>query len=728
MMAGRSLALAGRAWNSRVRSQNVTNKEKWLGYLVGPCAPLLFNAMLGTYLNIFYTDVLGLGGVWGGLFLVIFPILSKIIDAATNVLMGWIIDRTKTKQGKARPWLLLSAPLMTITGILLFTVPTGNEVVQIVWVMISYNLFYSLSYTIYNMSHNLMVPLSTRNSAQRGVLAVFNNVSTIMMTGIVVALIVPMAIYPIMGTSQGMWILVMSILSIVILPLTFLEYYYTKERVTLELAHEEENKVPFRLQLKAVFTDKYMLILLGYFLLNTITTQLKNLALPYYCNYVLGTYSDGVTQMLVSVLGGIPMGIGIFAVWPIAKKIGKMQATSIGFLIMALGSAVCWLAPTNMYVVLVGQFIKNIGSLPASYVFMALFADTLDHMEWKNGFRSDGLAMSIYSVILTAANGVVTGIFNGGIAAGGYVAPETVASEPLFVEGLMQKVIANVDGTFSIIYNQPQNIYDLFTFFFVGLEAIAGLLYAFMLAFVTVEKTVGKKQLMIRFRQKEAALSRGEEWIEPEIRAEAEQKEQDELAEKTFREELRERCKAKGLDYEAELAKHVAQVEEKERKRLESEKNAKEKAARKEERRKARLAEKLAAMTPEEREKRELRARRKAVQEAGSWAIERAKGEIVYERRHGELHILAGAYKALEERRAQQKELRARAKAEPALAPALKAEGILLSLEGRDGISKARKEARALVESRKGDRWEPLAKAYFAESVADLGLPEPKDE
>ena len=117
MMAGRSLALAGRAWNSRVRSQNVTNKEKWLGYLVGPCAPLLFNAMLGTYLNNFYTDVLGLGGVWGGLFLVIFPIVSKIIDAATNVLMGWIIDRTKTKQGKARPWLLLSAPLMAITGI-----------------------------------------------------------------------------------------------------------------------------------------------------------------------------------------------------------------------------------------------------------------------------------------------------------------------------------------------------------------------------------------------------------------------------------------------------------------------------------------------------------------------------------------------------------------------------------------------------------------------------------
>lgn len=150
--------------NSRVKSDEVKSSEKWLGYLLGPSGALLLNAVLATYLNVYYTDVLKLTTVWGGAFLTVFPIISKIIDAVTNVIMGYVIDHTKTAQGKARPWLLLSAPLLLISGILLFVVPQGNQTVQIIWVMLSYNLFYSFAYTIYNMSHNLMVPLSTRNT------------------------------------------------------------------------------------------------------------------------------------------------------------------------------------------------------------------------------------------------------------------------------------------------------------------------------------------------------------------------------------------------------------------------------------------------------------------------------------------------------------------------------------------------------------------------------------
>ena len=219
---------------SRIKSDDVGKSEKWLGYLLGPSGALLLNAVLATYLNVYYTDVLNLTGVWGGTFLVIFPIISKIIDAITNVVMGYIIDHTKTVHGKARPWILISAPLLTISGILLFTVPSGNQTVQAIWVMLSYNLFYSFSYTIFNMSHNLMVPLSTRNVEQRGGLSVFNQIATIMMSGILVALIFPMVIMPVLGVDKSKWITIMSILSIIALPLTLLEYYYTKERVTLE--------------------------------------------------------------------------------------------------------------------------------------------------------------------------------------------------------------------------------------------------------------------------------------------------------------------------------------------------------------------------------------------------------------------------------------------------------------------------------------------------------------
>lgn len=474
--------LENKIFDSRVKGDNVKVSEKWLGYLVGPAGALLLNAVFATYLNIYYTDVLDLTHIWGGLFLTIFPIVSKIIDAITNVVMGYVIDRTKTKQGKARPWLLLSAPLVAISGVLLFTVPTASETVQVIWVMLSYNLFYSFAYTIFNMSHNLMVPLSTRNTTDRGGLSVFNQIATIMMSGILVALIFPMVIMPMLGVDKSKWIVMMSALSIVTLPLILLEYYFTKERVTEETQGSEEKNIPFKTQLKIVFSDKYFLIVIAYFFIYTFGSTMKNLGLVYYCNWVLGTYNDGITQMLVSVIGGVPMGIGIFAVWPLAKKFGKRNVTMWGFVLYAIGSLICWLVPNNLVIVLVGQFIKNIGGLPCAYVFMALFADTLDHLEWKSGIRCDGVAMSVYNVIACALIGIVTGIFNGLLGNSGYIAPK-------------------FDEMGNILTTQPEAAKNFITFAFVGLEVFTGIVLAVLLIFFSVEKTVSRKQAIIKARQ-----------------------------------------------------------------------------------------------------------------------------------------------------------------------------------------------------------------------------------
>ena len=246
---------------------------------------------------------------------------------------------------------------------------------------------------------------------------------------------------------------------------------------------KEENKIPFKTQLKIVFTDKYLLIVFAYFLIYTFGMSMKNLGLVYYCNYVLGTYNDGITQMLVSVIGGVPMGIGIFAVWPLAKKFGKRNVTMWGFVLYAVGSLICWLVPTNLVIVLIGQFVKNIGGLPCAYVFMALFADTLDHVEWKSGIRCDGVAMSIYNVIAVALVGIVTGVFNGLLSNAGYIAPTLDAA-----------------GN-TVAATQPAAVLDTITFAFVGLEVFTGIILAVLLVFFSVEKTIGRKQAIIKARQ-----------------------------------------------------------------------------------------------------------------------------------------------------------------------------------------------------------------------------------
>lgn len=137
-----------------------------------------------------------------------------------------------------------------------------------------------------------------------------------------------------------------------------------------------------------------------------------------------------------------------------------------------------------MVVVLIGQFIKNIGGLPCSYVFMALFADVLDHLEWKHNFRCDGIAMSIYNIIAVTSVGIVTGAFNGLLSKSGYIAPSIINGE-----------------TVAAVQNAATK--SAITFSFVGLETITAVILIVILAFINVEKYINKEQEEIKARKEE---------------------------------------------------------------------------------------------------------------------------------------------------------------------------------------------------------------------------------
>ena len=632
MSKGNGFVLENRIFDSRVKSKNVTGKEKRLGYLLGPCGALLLNATLNIYLNQYYVDVLGLGALFGGLFIALFPIFSKIIDGVVDILYGYLIDRTKSKQGKGRPWIFLCAPLLAITGILLFTVPQADPGIQAIYVVITYNLFYSFAYSIYNMAYNLMVPLSTRNTQQRNLLSVFTQVSTIMISGILVALVLPMVVLPFIGVDKTMWIIVMSIFSTIALPLTLIQYYFTKERITEEKRDQQEKKIPFKAQLKAAFSDKYIYLLMLYFLVYTLGVQFKNLGLVYYSNYVLGKYSDGITQTMISVIGGVPMGIGIFAVWPLVKRFGKKNVTFAGFLIYALGSAICCIAPDNMVIVLIGQFIKNIGGLPCAYVFMALMADCLDNLEWKTGFRSDGVVTATYNIVSTTVTGVGTGLFNFGLSANGYVAPIT-GEVPSDITNTVQKTIENADGSISTIFNQNDSVINFIIFAFIGFEILTGLISAILIWFIDVEKNISRKQKVLVEREKEEFKKEGKVWLPSDERAAIKQEKDDLEAEEAYKEELVKKCEKEGKDFAKEYAIHLykknlkAEKEhQKELKTINAEKAFNEKMKKKHAERLAKFNDKQKANYEKHQQKLEEK-----------WIKEKERGERIYQKFQKEL-------------------------------------------------------------------------------------------
>lgn len=530
--------------DSKIKTRNVSKSEKWIGYLFAPLGPFLFQALVSQYLNVYYTDVMG-ASVWlNGGFLIMYPIVSKILDAITNVIMGILIDRTKTRQGKLRPYILISAPLVTISGILLFAIPELSETGKIIWVMLSYNFYCAVAYTMFFISSNLLVPNASRNTLQRTQLSVFNNIANIAGTGIIVALIVPMAIMPVIGIDKQKWILVMSIFAVLAFPLIILMYYFTRERVTEEdLNSVSHEKTALSKQIKAMFTDKYWVLIMLFYLIFNICGNCRNIALPYYCNWVLGTYSDGITQTMVNALGGLPMGIGMLIIWPLAKKFGKKNITAVGLVIYSLGSLICFLTPKNMAVVLIGQFIKNMGYIPIAYIFMSLIADILDTIEYKNGFRVDGISGSVYTVITTVSQGISTSIFNILLSKTGYVAPYEVSP-----------------GVFN---TQTADCQSAISWCFLGFEAIAGIILAVTVSQIKVENGLPEVISGLMQRKKELAIANGEEWIDPVEAAKIEEEENRQLEEQARIEKLKKKCAKKGLDFEAENQKYQSRKNEK---------------------------------------------------------------------------------------------------------------------------------------------------------------------
>lgn len=428
--------LDAKLFDSRIRQENIGRKERFLGYFLGPVSVVFLNSVLNNYLNVYYTDVVQLGDVWNGWFLTAFPIVVKILDALTFLLMGVIVDRFYSRQGVARPWILFSAPLLAVSFILLFFFPSGNRGLMLLWIFISYNLFYSVAYTAYNTCHTLLVPLSTRNQEQRGKLSVLTNMQG-MISGMFVAVMFPTFVIPAIGVSRRNWVMLMTFLAVAMFPCVLLEYFYTRERVTEESRRAEKQfmdkadtktintaeRRTMKEQLRLCLKSRSWKVLMIYLVLSHLAGLLSSFGTFYYCNWVLGSYNDGYTQALYYAVGNAPLGIGLFLCRPICRKLGRRNAMAGGFVLAAVGTAFCVLNPRNLIMVLIGQAIKSIGLIPSTFMVSAMLGDALDDVEAETGVRCDGFSSSIYNIVFTITTGAAMCILNLGLTQLGYAAP-----------------------------------------------------------------------------------------------------------------------------------------------------------------------------------------------------------------------------------------------------------------------------------------------------------------
>ena len=535
--------------DSRIESANVSGKEKVLGYLIGPGAAVVFNTVLGTYLNIYHTDVLGTSsrlGAWAGwgLFLVLLPIISKALDAVTNVLMGALIDRTHTRQGKLRPYILISTPLIVITGLMLFWIPNASQTVQIIWIILSYNLFFCVAYTIYNVPHQLMAAHSTRNPNQRMQISVFSRIPHMVFAGIIGTAIFPMVFYPMMQRDEKNWLIIMSVMSLLMLPLTLIEYFYTRERVT-----EEENQtavqqetVPIMQQLKVLVKEPTWLCFILMMFLSNLSNTIGNSALTYYCNWVLAPdYNQGGALIgIVNLIGGMPGMLGAFLAIPVAKVLGREKTTKYGLLVSVFGCVISFIWSRSMLIVSIGKFLQTLGLTGITYLSMAILADVLDFCELKHGIRAAGLTGSMLSVFQTLCQGLSTGILNGTLAISGYKAPAD---------------LLQADG---VTYgSQTEAVKTALTILAFGVCMVIFLLMFVLMSRIKLEDKAPETLNKLMTKKKAEVEAAGGTWVDPSEAARLEQEAIDKEREAETIARIQAKCAKKGLDFDAEYAKHL---------------------------------------------------------------------------------------------------------------------------------------------------------------------------
>lgn len=217
---------------------------------------------------------------------------------------------------------------MLLSIFLIFSVPTGNDSGQLCWIAISYNLFFAVAYPAYFVAHSMMIPLSTRKSNQRGKLSIASQVANLGSTGLFATMLFPMLLYPLLK-NQKAWLICMGTIGVIACVGIMLEFLFTRERVTEELNVENEEKagktVSIKKQLKAVVSDRYWWMIILFYLFFNMAAAFKNLSMSYYCDYILGSYQDGITQTAVAAISGIPIAAGALVCMASCKENGEKE-------------------------------------------------------------------------------------------------------------------------------------------------------------------------------------------------------------------------------------------------------------------------------------------------------------------------------------------------------------------------------------------------------------------
>jgi len=438
--------------------ENVKLKEK-IGYGFGDAASSMFWKLFGMYLLLFYTDVVGLpAAAVGTMFL-----LTRFWDAVTDPLIGIISDRTQTKWGKFRPYLLYFAIPFGFVGVLTFSSPELSATGKLIYAYITYLLMMTV-YSLINVPYASLLGVISADPAKRTELSSYRMIFAFIGSIVVLLLVEPLVeIFSKINsngtTNAGLgWQITVAVFAVIAITLFFLCFSWTRERIK----PIKESANTFKEDFRDLWKNRPWWILLGAGIATLIFNSIRDGASVYYFKYYVqgaAVLNFGFLDTSLSlttvflVLGQAANIVGILLVISVSNRIGKKMTFLLAMLIAAVLSVFFYfVGREQIAMIMLLQFGISMCAGSIFPLLWSMYADIADFSEWKTGRRATGLIFSSSSMsqkIGWTIGGALTGWL---LAFYGFEANVAQTTETQNGIRLMMSVLPAIGAMFSLLF------------------------------------------------------------------------------------------------------------------------------------------------------------------------------------------------------------------------------------------------------------------------------------
>jgi len=374
---------------------------------------------IASFITIYMTDIAGISAAIVGTILLI----ARITDGISDLFMGTIVDNTKSKMGKARPWVFWTAPILGLLTFMMFNVPDSfGHTGKVIYVFTVYFLISTVFYTANNVAYSSLNSFMTNDKEDRVSLGsirfIFANIAVLSITTFTTYIVDAFG-----GGQQGWTYTAMLYGLLCTLPL-MATGWFVKERNVAEKVNKSQ-KGSFGPILRALFTNRYFILTLILYLLWYLR-QTENGIRVYYATYI---FDNANVMGLLSMAALLPMIIGLFFAPRLAGKFGIKKSVNAGLIISVIAYTIMVIFPENLTLLVIGLAINAIGLVPLQAALSAIVADVGDLVYWESGVPVQGSVFSLTSAGMKIGSGVQSALVAWSLAIGGYIAKASVQPE-----------------------------------------------------------------------------------------------------------------------------------------------------------------------------------------------------------------------------------------------------------------------------------------------------------